>query len=159
MAGELNEQQSLMFRCPRPVEELYDIQADPFEMSNLSSDPAYAADRARLSGALDDWCAAVGDMGRIAETEMVRRWYPNGQQPATSPPVFIPISTDGYGRDASDGGDLSYPALVQLYNATQGASMAYTFEAGSDARWSLYTEPLRLPVGRTRIRAKAVRIG
>ena len=40
---------------------------------------------------------------------------------------------------------------------TQGASLAYAF--GEDGPWQLYTEPLRLPVGATKVRALAVRIG
>lgn len=159
MAGELNEHQSLMFRCPRPVDELYDTQADPFEMTNLAGDPAYEADLVRLSEELDAWRADVGDMGEIAESEMVRSWYPDGQRPTTSVPVFIPISADSYDREASDGADLQAPALLRMYNATQGASTAYTFEDGEDVRWLLYTEPLRLPVGETTVRAKAIRIG
>jgi hypothetical protein len=49
--------------------------------------------------------------------------------------------------------------MLQLHCATQGASMAYTLEAGDDPRWLLYTGPLRLPEGETSVRAKAIRIG
>jgi hypothetical protein len=49
--------------------------------------------------------------------------------------------------------------LLQFYCATQGASMAYTFEQGDDPHWQLYTEPLRLPEGKTTVRARAIRIG
>ena len=54
---------------------------------------------------------------------------------------------------------LRSPALAQLQSSTQGASIAYTFESGDDAHWSLYKEPLRLPVGARRLRARAIRIG
>jgi hypothetical protein len=37
--------------------------------------------------------------------------------------------------------------------------MAYTLQEGDDPRWLLYTEPLRLPVGQTTVRARAIRIG
>jgi hypothetical protein len=37
--------------------------------------------------------------------------------------------------------------------------MAYTLEKGDDPRWLLYTGPLRLPRGRTTVRARAIRIG
>jgi hypothetical protein len=49
--------------------------------------------------------------------------------------------------------------MVQFYCATQGASMAYTFEEGPGVRWQLYSGPLRLPEGETTIRARAIRIG
>jgi hypothetical protein len=49
--------------------------------------------------------------------------------------------------------------LLQLHCATQGASIAYTFEEGDRVRWQLYTQPLRLPAGKMSLRARAVRIG
>jgi hypothetical protein len=54
---------------------------------------------------------------------------------------------------------LASPAAVQLYCATQGASMAYTTEAHDSPRWRLYTGPIRLPPGTSTIRAVAIRIG
>jgi arylsulfatase A-like enzyme len=159
LAGELEGPQRLLFE-PRPAEELYDTESDPYEVRNLAADPAYAGELARLREAVDDWIADVGDLGEIDEAEMVRAWYPNGEQPATAAPVFIPICEQAPGlKPAPDGGTFAGPAALQLYCATQGASMAYTFEAGDDVRWRLYTEPLRLPAGETTVRARAIRIG
>jgi len=160
MAGELSGPQLLMFQSNRPVEELYDTQADPYEIHNLAHDESYQGELARLRGALDGWLADVGDMGRIPETEMVRQWYPDGEQPQTAAPVFIPICAENPGLEPA-AGDATFgaPLLVQLHCATQGASMAYTFEQGENPHWLLYTEPLRLPEGRTSLRARAVRIG
>ena len=100
LSGELDETQSLMFRYPRPVEELYDTEADPHEIRNLAADPAQGADLARLREALDDWLREVGDLGEMSESEMVRQWYPDGEQPQTAAPIFIPIAADGPGRGA-----------------------------------------------------------
>ena len=159
LSGELDEVQSLIFRNSRPVEELYDTQADPHEIRNLAADPAHTGELERLRGALDDWRDEVGDMGLIPESEMVRRWYPNGEQPRTAPPVFVPITEDALGREVSEGGTFAGPMLLQLHCATQGASMAYTFEDGDSPHWQLYSGPLRLPAGETTIRARAIRIG
>jgi arylsulfatase A-like enzyme len=160
LAGALEGPQTLMFQSRRPVEELYDTRADPYEIHNLAADPAYYTELERLRAALDEWVQEVGDMGRIPESEMVRHWYPNGVQPQTAAPVFIPICGDNPGVEPAPlGGTYVAPVLVQLYCATQGASMAYTFESGDEPYWSLYTEPLRLPVGQTPLRAKATRIG
>ncbi len=160
LAGELDEVQSLMFSCPRPVEELYDTEADPHETRNLASDPAHAGELARLRSALDAWLAEVGDMGEISESEMVRRWYPDGEQPQTAPPLFVPICAESPGvLGAPEGGSFKGPVLLQLHSATQGASIAYSLGEGSDGRWRLYSQPLRLPEGRTTVRARAVRIG
>jgi uncharacterized sulfatase len=51
----------------RPPEELYDLEADPWELSNLASDPARAATLARLRADLDAWMAAQGDAGLATE--------------------------------------------------------------------------------------------
>ena len=158
-AGELNEEQSVLFR-PRPGEELYDTEADPYEIRNLAADSVYAEDLQRLRTALDEWIGEVGDMGQIPETEMVRRWYPNGEQPCTAAPVFVPITEENPGvRPAGATGELTAPALLQLHCATQGASIAYTLDAGEEPHWLLYTRPLQLPVGKSVLRARAVRIG
>ena len=79
-AGELNETQSLMFQS-RPVEEFYDTEADPYEIKNLAGDPAFSSALGRLRKALDDWIEDVGDLGEIPESQMVRQWYPDGEQP------------------------------------------------------------------------------
>lgn len=160
MAEELEGPQLLMFQPNRPVEELYDTQKDPYEIHNLAGDLAYEPELERLRDALDDWTQEVGDMGEIPESEMVRQWYPDGKQPKTAPPVFIPICEESPGTTAAqEGGNFKSPVLIQLYCATQGASIAYTFEQGDDVRWLLYTAPLELSEGKTTLRAKAIRIG
>jgi N-sulfoglucosamine sulfohydrolase len=159
MAGELEGPQALMFQ-PRPAEELYDTQADPFEVDNLAGDPAFRPELERLRAALDAWIDEVDDMGTTPESEMVRQWYPDGVQPRTAAPLFVPICGESPGIEpAPQGGTYTAPVLLQFYCATQGASMAYTLEQGDNSHWLLYTEPLRLPTGQTTIRARAIRIG
>ena len=160
-ANELSGAQSLLFE-PRAVEELYDTQTDPWEIQNLAADVQHRGDLTRLRAALDGWLDEVGDMGAIGEHEMVRRWYPDGKQPPTAAPLFVPISAEKPGIDAAPAGGTIQgrgPLLLQLHCATQGASIAYTFESGATPRWKLYTSPLRLPAGETTVRARAIRIG
>lgn len=162
MEGELDEAQSLMFQYPRPVEELYDTQADPFEIHNLASDPKFNRERSRLRAELDRWRAEADVWGDVPESEMVRQWYPDGKQPRTASPVPIPICDDAPGIQPAQDGDavtVQGPAHLQLYCATQGASIGYTTESGDAPAWQLYTEPLVLCTGRTTIRVKAIRIG
>ncbi len=157
--GKLEGPQRLMFE-PRPVEELYDTANDPWEIHNLAADPAHREDLERMRKALDGWLAEVGDMGEIPESQMVRRWYPGGEQPQTAAPLFIPICEENPGIEpAPQGGGFRAPVLLQLHCATQGASITYTLDEGENARWRLYTQPLRLPVGTTTLRARASRIG
>ncbi len=158
LAGQLAGPQTLMF-APRPVEELYDTHADPHEIHNLAADPAYTSELHRLRRALDGWIVEVGDLGQISELEMVHRWYPGGVQPQTAAPIFIPISAENPGVEPSVDNTLTAPALIQIHCATQGASIAYTFEVGETPHWQLYSAPLRLPPGRSTLRARAIRIG
>jgi uncharacterized sulfatase len=51
----------------RPAEELYDLSADPFEVQNLSPDPAHAETLAELRGAVDSWMSENGDLGLASE--------------------------------------------------------------------------------------------
>ena len=160
LAGELTGPQELMFQTTRPVEELYDTESDPHEINNLAGDPAYQGDLVRLRGAVDGWLDEVGDLGKMAESEMVRQWYPDGVQPQTAAPVAIPICEEKPGMEPAEAANTcTGPLLVQFYSATQGASIAYTFEDGEDPAWQLYGAPLKMPSGDTILRAKAIRIG
>ena len=160
MADELEGPQLLMFQSKRPAEELYDTQEDPYEIRNIADDPAYAPELGRLRKALDLWIDEVGDMGEIPEAEMVRGWYPDGKKPETAAPVFIPICEENMGQKAAqEGGTFRSPMLLQLYCATQGASIAYTLDEGNAPHWHLYTTPIHLSEGTTTLRARAIRIG
>lgn len=59
----------------RPAEELYDIQADPFEWNNLAEDPKYAKVKAELKQQLSAWMKSQGDEGQ--QTELEARQHQN----------------------------------------------------------------------------------
>jgi len=68
-SGSLNEAQSLHLASTRPEEELYDLEADPFEIHNLAADPAQR-DRLRAFRArLEHWVIESDDRGRFPESE------------------------------------------------------------------------------------------
>ena len=67
-AGKLNPAQESVFRKTRPVEELFDMQADPHELNNLAQDPRYAEQLSKMRQALDDWMESSGDQGRTPES-------------------------------------------------------------------------------------------
>jgi uncharacterized sulfatase len=52
----------------RPPEELYHMAADPYEMTNLISDPKFQGVKSRLSAELDRWMAQQGDPGIPLDT-------------------------------------------------------------------------------------------
>ena len=59
--GKLNPEQSLIMADTRPVEELYDTTADPWEFLNLATDPAYQTQLKQMRAALRDWQKRTGD--------------------------------------------------------------------------------------------------
>jgi len=65
-AGRCNKIQSAFWE-PKPVEELYDLEADPWEVHNLAGDPKYAEVVERLRGALYRWMTETGDLGLVPE--------------------------------------------------------------------------------------------
>lgn len=71
-AGECNKVQSRFFE-PRPVEELYDAELDPWEVNNLAGDPEYAEVLERMSAALDEEMRKTRDSGFIPEGQLARR--------------------------------------------------------------------------------------
>ncbi|MFD2256637.1 sulfatase [Luteolibacter algae] len=52
----------------RPVDELYDLKNDPYELNNLAANPDYAKQLKELSSAVDEWIVDTGDKGEIEES-------------------------------------------------------------------------------------------
>lgn len=75
--GQCDEIQS-RFWMPKPVEELYDMEKDPWEVNNLAGDPAYAATLERMRNACIDWSREIRDTGFLPEAESIVR---AGDQP------------------------------------------------------------------------------
>jgi arylsulfatase A-like enzyme len=66
--GKLPPAQDFLCQPRMPDEELYDLQADPWELRNLAADPAQKATVKRLRDALEKWIEDTRDQGRIAES-------------------------------------------------------------------------------------------
>jgi arylsulfatase A-like enzyme len=54
---------------PKPVEELYDTENDPWEVHNLAADPAYRDVLERMRAENLSWMAEIRDVGLVPETE------------------------------------------------------------------------------------------
>ena len=150
-AGELRGAQKQYFEHPRPVEELYDTQADPHEVSNLAADPRYREVLERMRYELLHWMRRIGDVGLIPEPDfdMLKR------------------SFDRYERTAAPGLDVQERSedkscVVTLTCRTPGSSIAYRIQGPGGTwkgtKWDLYDAPIRLEPGQT-LTAKGVRIG
>ena len=72
-AGKLNAVQSIFFAEKKPAEELYDCEADPYEVKNLVDDPQHAEKLAELRAEMDRWLKSTNDFaGRMTADEMVK---------------------------------------------------------------------------------------
>ncbi|MFH1266400.1 MAG: sulfatase, partial [Planctomycetota bacterium] len=68
--GKLSGVQAFFMRETKPVEELYDIQADPNEQVNLADSPDHQEALARMRTAHFDWVRQTLDLGLLPEQEM-----------------------------------------------------------------------------------------
>jgi arylsulfatase A-like enzyme len=68
--GRLTPPQDVLCQETMPAEELYDLEADPWEINNLvkSDDPQHKAALKRLRGVLEKWMEETNDQGRRLET-------------------------------------------------------------------------------------------
>lgn len=137
-AGKLNAVQQRWFAA-KPVEELYDLEKDPWELHNLADDPQYKTVLEDMRHAENDQAIRIGDKGLMPETVMLESMWPGGKQPVTATPA---ITATG--------------ALLKISCATPGASIAY--KPAGEQVWKLYTVPISLS-GHRSITAKAIRYG
>ena len=70
-AGDLNEAQAKFWQ-DKPVEELFDLQADPDEINNLANSADYRKKTAELRNTLQNWMRETLDLGLLPEAEMHR---------------------------------------------------------------------------------------
>lgn len=141
-AGELTGPQLQYFRQVKPVEELYDTQADPHEVDNLAARPEQQERLLRMRAALLDWMKRIGDIGLIPEAEFDELKRPGGIYAETAAPAADIVPVEGGHR-------------VTLDSPTYGALVDYRIGTGP---WKLYTAPIRLPAGQS-LQARANRIG
>ena len=146
--GKLEGPPALMFRQQKPEEELFDLQADPYEINNLAEKPEYQELLSQMRDVLTQWQKETGDLGTVPEQELIERMWPNKIQPKTAAPTItanVNSSTD--------------TITVTMNSDTEGASIAYTLDDNQkNPHWLLYHQPLELQ-DNTSLRTKAIRYG
>ena len=140
---ELDGDASYIFMKTKKVEELYDLQEDPYEVKNVARNPVYADKLVELRNALSAWQIEIDDKGFLPENEIVKSFWPDMKQPVTEDVVFS-LNSDG---------------LISLSTTTPGASIGYQLDGniGSNS-WELYHKPLWINEDQ-QIAARAIRIG
>jgi arylsulfatase A-like enzyme len=112
--GKLNEVQSRFWK-PKPAEELYDLQNDPWEVNNLADSKEHAAILARFREAQTGWCSGMRDLGFIPEAERLR--VANGASPRdafASDSVYPLAEVMAAANTASNLRDTGTAGLVKL---------------------------------------------
>lgn len=70
--GNLPEAGEAMYR-QRPMEELYNVKTDPFELNNIADDPKYSYILETMRSRLSEWIFETRDTGFLQEGEMMLR--------------------------------------------------------------------------------------
>ena len=136
-SNDLNEVQRQWFESPGK-ERLFDLEADPYELNDLSKNEEYAHILDSMRMDLDQWLNNVGDWSNQPESEMVGGFMPNGEQLTTPNPEI----------NTKDG-------LIVLSNEEKAASIGFQIDGGD---WELYSQPFPFKTG-SEVRAKAIRYG
>ncbi len=158
--GKLNRPQQQWMANTRPPEELYDVEADPFQINNLCDQPKYQKVLGEMRIQQDQWTVKTGDMGRLNESEMIEQMWPGGKQPITDKPYFIVNAPEDRGsKNYQTGGTYSSPMTLGFYCPTHGASIVYKIKGERQSAWKLYSGAIHLPKGSSTVRIKAVRYG
>ncbi len=136
-ANELNDEQAFWLLPTKPEEELYDLQADPYELVNLAQRPELRDTLIKMRKILKNWMKNTNDYGRYPERDLIEKWMPNGKQPSLPP---LEMEEDG--------------AFVRLASKKSDATIIW--RQPNDSVWRIYDEPL--PSG-IEFEAKAELIG
>jgi len=126
-AGELTAVQAQWFRDTKPAEELFDLAADPHEIKNLATDPAFKDKLAELSAECDRWVNSFEDTGLMPEKELVKKLWPSGKASVTAKPEVKELDNQ-----------------IELSCSTAGATIAYRIAKEGDDKepWMVYSAPL-----------------
>jgi len=138
----LSGDDAYIFMKSKPIEELYDLKNDPYEINNLALDINYKDKLEKLRKKLSDWQIDIKDKGFIPESEIIRSFWPNMKQPKTDDVTIY-----------NDAGNIS------LSCQTKGASIGYQLGENFGTKyWQLYKKPIQIKP-KEKIRARAIRIG
>ena len=143
LQGQLQGNASYIFMKTKEVEELYDLQQDPYEVNNVATSPEHSDKLVELRNALTSWQNEIDDKGFLPENEIVNSFWPEMKQPLTDDVVFS-LNSDG---------------STSLTSATSGASIGYQLDENIGSKnWEFYHKPLWINEDQ-QIAARAIRIG
>ena len=135
--GKLGEDQAQWFKNPKPLEEMYLLNEDPYELNNIVDDPRYADKVKFMQESLNNWITKTNDLGEFNEVDLIDKFLVDGSQPKLSP----------LNVDYKDG-------LVFLRHDDNDITIVW--RKIGEQRWEIYSSGLNT---QNNIEAKAVQIG
>jgi hypothetical protein len=123
--GELNDVQKHFFE-PRPAEEIFDIEEDPYETNSLAEDPVYQEILYEMRELLVNWVKGMPDLSFIPESELNKTAFNN--------PVEYGQAHKEYINGLVDIADLS---LKNFEQAKNGIAEALDSEDSWERYWGL----------------------
>lgn len=87
--GTLEGPPALFMKQEKPIEELYDSEADPDEVNNLAGLPEHEATLLDMRQRLNKWILKTRDLGLLPEAEMLKR-------AGDKPPMELGADTKAY---------------------------------------------------------------
>jgi arylsulfatase A-like enzyme len=137
--GQLDDSTARWMAKQKPVEELYDLSKDPYELDNLAGNVSAANILEKLRGKLDQWITSTNDLGQSDERTLIDRWLVNGQQPQLNEPDVSSLNNE-----------------IVIRNVRKDATILWRKQGAED--WVIYGKPIPASVVGNG-EAKAVRIG
>lgn len=120
--GKLTGAPARFLAPTKPMEELYDVQRDPWQVNNLAGDPAYAGELARLRSMLYARMQSTGDLGLLPEREMHARAAAATPYAIATDPRTNPVADLQRAADLANRMDAAHvPALAGLLRAEDSA--------------------------------------
>jgi len=133
----LNRDHSLWFKTPKPKEELYDLNKDPYELRNLADEIRLKDTLFFLREVLDKWIIHTNDLGEYSEKELVEKWVKGEKSKKLKSISF----KKEYGK-------------IILEHFDSGSTILW--KGDKDSIWNIYSKPISFSKS---VIAKAVKIG
>ncbi len=128
---------SLWFKTPKPKEELYDLNKDPYELKNLAGEFYLKDTLFFLREVLDQWIINTNDLGEYSEKELIEKWIKGTKSKKLKSVSF----EKEYGK-------------IILKHFDSGSTILW--KRNKDSIWNIYSKPISYSKP---VITKAVRIG
>ena len=135
--NRLKRDHSLWFKIPKPKEELYDLNKDPYELKNLADEASLKDTLLFLREVLNQWIINTNDLGEYSEIELIEKWV-KGIKSKKLKSVFFKKE---YGK-------------IILKHFDSGSTILW--KEKNDSVWNIYSKPISYS---KQVITKAVRIG